>query len=978
MRKKLYRITALLLAACTAVSSFSMVAAALSWDGSSSGGGGGGSTATTKGFSLRYTDDNNCLGYRFSVVTKDGSNKVSKVIDVFRNTSNGNRAFGEEYRFNVKYNKKQLITYQNSGFSTSRTTANCYKESEMGFASSLPAPSGMGTWQQYTNNLNPVLYRLGISGGIDALKNGDKVLVEPLYDVRLQTVYHSVTTTELAIYGKWLLGAGSDGGSSKNSDTWGFISKYTNMHYPNALYTPDGQGLWSGVGPLSSRATFYNIINLGYGVGIAYTETKSDFTPNLKVNVCEAWRGSKSDRSYAYGTSSGPSFSNYSCAEGYPVKGDVVWFTVNFPAEAENIYVQQSIRLQGGNWASRKVYSNSNTWYDVQLSSSMVAADRTSYVLEAKVDWIDGNGNVLKYGAVKTFYIPVRPKINRYQVSMYDYYSGNLVAQGWENGSTGAVYAGQRVAPRYTYTSENPWTSYNNLQASLHVWTSGQWLAAAGGPDMSVNRVGINSSSTVDRYSSLEPYRVPDSSIKDTDEKRIPFLLTSAWDSDLAHTKESTWIDIPVVETDVELLDIKLIDEDEYYITGRNVWAYQKVTPQYLYRNNTSVRVYVEGYNDDTSKIPGVYAIDPGETIYVNGKEIEVPIGETLMVWGGVFLEGAGRLNTSWESNHTNNFWIRYWYVQNPLSIESIAPNSIYREGTQVITSFKVKNVSSAQFTPDSNISVQFTAKKGTTTLYSTTKSGIVVPGNNEQLVYFKWTVPSGLNGASITVQGKVLDNRTVMDTATRTVSSGKVSDSQTPDTDYEKEKPSGWYRRTTPTSSVTQATWSEWVYTNGAFQKKNYGMKISPVTVSLKPDQNSPSAEKDGAAWTLKSGYGVTLYSAPSRVAVSGYQLPSSSAYTAIQRGYVQLPEFGYSTLNGKYRTLQSSGGVFQFAANAAADGRKVHFLPVWYPDGDYQASCYFYDLWTPAGMVSARLNTTKLTVDGSMYDDWYVGRDE
>lgn len=38
-------------------------------------------------------------------------------------------------------------------------------------------------------------------------------------------------------------------------------------------------------------STYYTIINSGYGVGIAYTETKPDFTPNLSVYCCEAWPG---------------------------------------------------------------------------------------------------------------------------------------------------------------------------------------------------------------------------------------------------------------------------------------------------------------------------------------------------------------------------------------------------------------------------------------------------------------------------------------------------------------------------------------------------------------------------------------------------------------------------------------------------------------------------------------------------------------
>lgn len=747
MKKRLLRITSLLMAACTLVSVFSMSALALSWDGSSAGGGGEGGAATTKGFSIRYTDDRNCLGYRFSVVDKAGGTRNGLSIDVYRNISNANSEFNTAYKYTVKYNKRQLIDNQNSGFSTSKNTDNCYKEADMGFASALPVPSGMETWQNNAGNLNAILAKLKI-GSVSNLKNGDKILVEPLYNVRLQTIYHSVTTTELAIYGKWLLGANSDGGSSGNSDTWGFISAYTNRHYPNSLYTPDGQGLWTGVSALTKRATFYDIINKGYGVGIAYT-----------------------------------------------------------------------------------------------------------------------------------------------------------------------------------------------------------------------------------RNSSLYPYRVADNS--GSGSSLIPFDLTSQWTQDTAHTTETTRINIPVVKADVELTNIRLIGENGYYVTGSTLWAHQTVTPQYTYRNNTSVRVYIEAYNHDKSKKDGVYAIDPGESINVNGKAITVPQGDSFSVWGGVYLEGAGLGNTSWESNGSNNAWTKSWTVKHPLTIETIKPNAIYREGTQVISSFKVVNAYSTQFIPGSGISVKFTAKSGGRTLYTTTKTGVVVPGSNEQLVYFKWTVPSGLNGASVTVQGDVVDNGVTVDTAAQNVSTGKVVDSQTPDTDYEDSKPAGWSQASKPSPSSTQATWSEWVYVNGAFQKKTYGMKITQNTVTLTPDSGSPSAEMVNGVWQLKSGYGLTASYTPGFSAVSGTLMPSSSAYTAVQHGYMQFPEFRYSSANGQYRTLQKAGNSFQFAVNPAADGGRVHFIPVWYPDGSYQASCYVYDCWTPAGMIAARLDTNQLAISGSLYDDWYVGRE-
>ena len=389
-----------------------VTANALSWDGSSTGGGGGGSPAGPNGYAVRTTGDN-CLGYRFALVDKNGNIKGNKVMDVFRNTTYGNYEYSNGYKFTSKYNKKQIINNQNNSFSTSKNTTNCYKEANMGFATSLPTPDGMGTWQNNRTNLNAVLYKLGIGSGLDALKNGDKILVEPLFDVRLQSIYHSVTVSELAIYGKWLLGANSNGGSSANPNSWGFISAYTNRHYPNSLYTTNGQGLWTGTSAVgsSSRATFYDIINKGYGVGIAYTETKPDFSPALSVRVCEAWKGSKSTRTFHYGTSNGSAFGNYSYANGYPILNDTIWFAVNFPVETENCYVRQTVWVVGGGSVSRNVYSNSNTWYDVALSPTKVDAWRSSYTIKARVDWINSSGTVLKWGTEKTFYIPVRPKL---------------------------------------------------------------------------------------------------------------------------------------------------------------------------------------------------------------------------------------------------------------------------------------------------------------------------------------------------------------------------------------------------------------------------------------------------------------------------------------------------------------------------------------------------------------------------------------
>ena len=948
---------------------------ALSWNGSSTGGGGGGSPAGPNGYAVRTTGDN-CLGYRFSVVDKSGSTKGGTVIDVFRNNYYGNLAYGSAYKFTVKYNKKQLINNQNNNYSTSNNSSNCHKEADMGFASSLPIPGSMNSWQSNHNNLNRVLSVLGV-GSVSNLKNGDKVLVEPLYDVRLQSIYHSVTTTELAIYGKWLLGASSNGGSSANPNSWGFISAYTNRHYPNSLYTTDGQGLWTNASAVgsSSRATFYDIINKGYGVGIAYTETKPDFSPTLNVRICEAWPGSAGSRnSNHYGISNGSAFSNYTYGNGYPILGDRVWFALHFPAESENCYVRQTVWVVGGGSTSRNVWSNSNTWYDVALSPTTVDSGRSSYTVKARADWIDSSGNVRKWGAEKTFYIPVRPKINRYQVSMYSV-SGALSAYKGDGGSSGVVYAGQRVYPYYTFTSNNSWTSYNNFSANLYAWINGSWQRAYGTSDMTATGVGISQSSSYNRYSSLYPYRVPDNSTNTGGSNRIPIDLTSAWYSDTGRTYESTWIDIPIVKADVELTQIRLIGDSGYYLDPQNLEAGQNVTVQYTYRNNTSFTVYINGYNNDRTQISGIYAIPAYGTINVNGYSFEVPNQRSISIWGGVYLEGLGIYHTGYETNGTNNSLTLTCNVNHPLRLSPITPNATYREATSVITSYWLTNEYRDSYTPASNITVRFRAYRSNGTLITTvTKTQAVVPGNDMNLIYFKWNVPTGLNYGNVIVMADVLQNGVYYNLVSRSYATMPYYYYETPDTQFETNAPAGFSIPTAPTNQTGYATWWEYTYNGSSFVRNYYGIGVYSGGTNTVTPATGATATQNGSTWVMKSGYGISLQAYNALTTVSGYQTPYSTAYTSAQYGYAVFPEYGYASTIGRYRTLERIGSYFYFRPNGSYG--KVHFTPLWYPDGNYTVKVIKSDCWTPSGMIISESVTNTVQISGSIYDDWYVGR--
>jgi len=222
-----------------------------------------------------------------------------------------------------------------------------------------------------------------------------------------------------------------------------------------------------------------------------------------------------------------------------------------------------------------------------------------------------------------------------------------------------------------------------------------------------------------------------------------------------------------------------------------------------------------------------------------------------------------------------------------------------------VITGFTVQNLAHFPFTPDYNIVVKFTAQNGSTSLHTASKSPIVIPANGDNLVWFKWTVPSGLNGATLTLRGDILDFGTVVvGTKTLTHASEKAPVSQTPDTQFEKKVPSGFGVIAVPARTGTgSAQWSGWVYEGGAFVKKTCGLQLIAANPSITPDVNSPSRKQTGGVWTMASGYGFALsWSTPTQT-LSGTTAPAAASYTAVQSANLYFPEFKYAMTADNFR---------------------------------------------------------------------------
>ncbi|MEG0771018.1 MAG: hypothetical protein RR436_03875, partial [Clostridia bacterium] len=224
-------------------------------------------------------------------------------------------------------------------------------------------------------------------------------------------------------------------------------------------------------------------------------------------------------------------------------------------------------------------------------------------IISARVDWIDNNNNVLKYGEKKDFCIPIKPKINRYQVGMYDD-EGVLRATNGTDGQHGNLYVGQEARAKYTFTSENTWTSTNLLRGRAYEWKANSWQPSnAIGCNVSTDDANINKSAPylmISPYENgLESFTVPDNTGNTEVINRVPFLLSSYWAKSPSHTKEETWIDIPVEKGNVAITDIQILHyldhtRSELLGQGSTLFVGEEYAKFYTFKNYCNSPMKIE------------------------------------------------------------------------------------------------------------------------------------------------------------------------------------------------------------------------------------------------------------------------------------------------------------------------------------------------------------------------------------------------
>ena len=345
--------------------------------------------------------------------------------------------------------------------------------------------------------------------------------------------------------------------------------------------------------------------------------------------------------------------------------------------------------------------------------------------------------------------------------------------------------------------------------------------------------------------------------------------------------------------------------------------------------------------------------------------------------------------NRSNETNTGNNSVSTSINVKDfdyEMSIEDVTVSDSYFAGETVISSFTVRNDSDHDITPDKANKAKFTAYyyngSQKVVIATDTWNNVVIPSGKANLVYFKWSVPSNLAGKTVYCECTINSDASLNeeDRGNNTVTFSNTvktfAESQTPNTRYESSTPGSYKGYNAPANSTDKATWTMWVYENNQFVLKSYGVQISTASPVIAPSAECKTAVYANGKWTIRSGYGFTMSYSPTITTVSGYNNPGSAAYTSVQSVYATFPEFNYATTSGSYRTLEYVNGKWQFKQNSnAVDSERVHFIPVWFPDGNYTVSVTAGRVWTPAGMIEATRTANTFTIDGSIYDDYFVG---
>lgn len=254
----------------------------------------------------------------------------------------------------------------------------------------------------------------------------------------------------------------------------------------------------------------------------------------------------------------------------------------------------------------------------------------------------------------------------------------------------------------------------------------------------------------------------------------------------------------------------------------------------------------------------------------------------------------------------------------------------------------------------------------------------IPIPGNGSNLAVFKITVPSpGDYTVRVTADPDGMLNETdeSNNLLTKTIQVIAVPESLVADPDdaaMEQRYKAQGLAAVPSASSSNCHTWQEVRLESGSYVIKNYWARLTTI-FEIVPDSRIAYADNPQ---TMESGFGFSVQC--STVLTTNYDRPDKLVGT--QMVWVRSPESAYGQLSAWQNVRDSltvktgaAGGMsaaWQLAVNPhSVTGGRLHYTPLWFPDGEYTAWAQAFYAWTPVGQLYEH-KTDTLTIEGDMYD--------
>lgn len=260
----------------------------------------------------------------------------------------------------------------------------------------------------------------------------------------------------------------------------------------------------------------------------------------------------------------------------------------------------------------------------------------------------------------------------------------------------------------------------------------------------------------------------------------------------------------------------------------------------------------------------------------------------------------------------------------------------------------------------------------------ATYTESIPLPGDGSNLVVFRLTVPAA---GSYVVQIIADPEGTLNETdesnnvlsesiQVKNVPASIVAD---PDNAEMEQRYKAYGLTSIPTaSSSNYHTWQEVRLEGGNYVTKNYYVRLT-TTFQILPDSRIAYADKPK---TMESGFGFTVQC--TTTLITNYDKPDK--IVGVQMAWVRYPESSYGQLaawqnvrDNLQAKMGAAGGMsitWQLAVNPySVIGNRLHYTPLWFPDGEYTAWAQAFYAWSPIGQLYD-YKTDTLTIDGDMYD--------